>query len=120
MSKGQINDGHLGLVHLYLKIFASGKDFDHLTIIFHPDLHFHGPLFQSSSARTYIDALKTDPPKGVQILDIEISESGNEIVANYTFVKPDISPVSMQQTFTLENNLIKTIRLEFDPSLFQV
>ena len=49
----------------YLDIFKAGSPFEQLESLFDPALRFRGPLFSFDDAKSYIEALESDPPRGI-------------------------------------------------------
>ncbi len=103
----------LELAQQYMDIFFSGKDLDALGELLSDDFTFHGPLFEFDSPKTYIDSLKTDPPKEVDYKMIRFYEDESSACLVYQFNKPGVS-TTMTQVFEVIKDKIKKILLIFD------
>jgi len=107
----------LDLALKYMDIFFSGKDLNQLSQIFSKDITFDGPIFKFNSAKSYLQALKKDPPQGMNYKIIKVFEQDSSVCLFYQFSKPGIS-LPMAQLFEIENNKISKILLIFDTSVF--
>ena len=101
------------VVQAYMDIFYRGGDLDNLYQIFASDLVFEGPLYKFDNATAYINSLKASPPDGCnyEIIDEFITEQSVCLI--YNFIKGN-KRTPMAQTFLIDSNLIKEIRLIFD------
>jgi len=102
----------------YMDIFYSGNNIDDLSNIFSKDFSFEGPLYRFDSAKSYIDALKKDPPTGMTYEIIQTFENESTVCLIYQFLKQDIS-TPMAQVFEIEKEKIKKILLIFDTRVFK-
>lgn len=97
----------------YLDIFKSGGPFDDLESLFDPGLKFRGPFFSSDDAKSYIAALETDPPQGIDYTLLTSFESGTEAILVINFLKPPRkTPMVVWGKFS--GDKIKELTLIFD------
>lgn len=107
----------LELAMKFLEIFFSGRDPEELIPLLAPDLDFKGPLFRFDSSRTYVDALKKDPPVDSEYSLIHSFHKASSVCLIYQFSKPGVS-VPMAQTFEIVDGKITSILLVFDSAAF--
>ena len=105
------------IIKKYFEILFSNNNLDELSTIFSKNLKFRGPFYQFNSAKAYIESLKANPPTDFKYQIIDIFEKENKVAVFYIFSKGDIK-TPMAQFFELEENLIVSILLIFDTSVF--
>ncbi|MES9969678.1 MAG: hypothetical protein ABW092_06555 [Candidatus Thiodiazotropha sp.] len=103
------------LAKKYLDIFFVTHDFDALYEIFHEQLDFKGPLFESSNATDYISSLAADPPIDCEYELVGEYDSGESACLVYDFTKAGKATL-MAQIFWSDGTRISKIRLVFDPT----
>ncbi|MCH9021912.1 MAG: nuclear transport factor 2 family protein [Planctomycetes bacterium] len=103
----------LELAQQYMDIFFSGKDWDALGKLLSDDFTIHGPLSEFDSPKTYIDSLKTDPPKEIDYKMIRFYEDESSACLVYRFLKSGVS-TTMTQVFEVKKDKINKILLVFD------
>lgn len=108
----------LELALKYLEIFFSGENLDELKSLFADNVSFTGPIYQFSSADSYINSLKKDPPKGMKYEIIKSFEYENSACVIYQFTKENVS-IPMAQLFETEDGKINKIVLIFDSKDFE-
>ena len=97
----------------YLEIFKNSGPFEELETLFHPGMRFRGPLYSADDASSYIEALKRDPPKGVNYDLISSFESDHEALLVIDFIKPPRrTPMVVWGKFS--DDKIKALTLIFD------
>ncbi len=97
----------------YLEIFKNAGPFEELESIFHRKMRFRGPLFSADDASSYIEALRREPPKGVNYDLISSFESDQEALLVIDFIKtPRRTPMVVWGKFS--DDKIKALTLIFD------
>lgn len=105
------------LVNGYMEIVFSGRNLERLYDLLSEDLKFRGPLFTFDSAHDYIQSLLYDPPLKFKYEILETQQTDNEVRLIYRFSKPGVSTL-MIQYFTIREDKICRIKLEFGPAVF--
>ena len=106
------------LAEQYMRCFYGKAPLDDMEPLLANDLVFRGPLFQFSSAKDYLQALKADPPAAASYQMIKIFEIEDSVCLIYLFSKPGIETL-MAQTFEIANGKIARIDLIFDTAAFR-
>jgi hypothetical protein len=101
----------------YLASFFGDAPLEAMEPLLADDLVFEGPLYEFHSAKSYLDALKADPPENVSYQLLAQFENHNSACLIYRFIKPGIE-TPMAQTFDIANGKISKIRLIFDTKVF--
>ena len=97
----------------YLEIFKSAGPFEELEVLFHPTMRFRGPLFSADNAASYIEALRRDPPQGVDYDLISSFENDQEALLVIDFIKAsERTPMVVWGKFS--DDRIKALTLIFD------
>ena len=107
----------LQLALKYMEVFFGGQDMEALRPLFAKDLKFKGPLYSSNSAEEYIDALKSDPPRGLDYRILGLNEQVSSARLVYLFSKPGIR-IPMDQSFEVDDGKITEMLLNFDAGIF--
>lgn len=103
----------IDLVQKYMDCFFGHSPLHKMRSLLAEDLIFEGPLHRSCSARSYLEALDSDPPSDVHYEIEEVYESENSVCLIYQFSKPGVA-TRMAQTFEIRDGKICRIRLVFD------
>jgi len=101
----------------FLRIFYSGEGIERLSNILDDNLHSKGPLFESTSAKAYMDALISDPPTGMSYNIRSTYQNKDMVCIIYDFHKDGVS-APMVQEFQAKGNKISQILLVFDSKDF--
>lgn len=109
----------LELALKYLEIFYSGNNLDRLKDILASDLSFTGPLYAFNSAADYVNALKSDPPGGMNYKIIKSFDDENSACIIYQFYKGNVS-TQMAQLFEVKDEKINKINLIFDTKVLVI
>jgi len=107
----------LNLALNYMKIVYTSEDYDQLNNVLNQECLFSGPLYTFSSAQSYINSLKKDPPVDFKYEIINSYQDENSACLIYNFRKPGIE-TTMAQVFEVSQNKITSIQLIFDVTPF--
>ena len=102
---------------MYMESFFGQAPLERLESLLATDLIFDGPFQKSTSARSYLDSLKADPPTNVHYKMEDIYETNNSVCFIYEFSKPGVR-TRMVQTFEVCDEKICKIKLVFDTNAF--
>ena len=108
----------LELALKYLEVFFSGENLDELKSLLADNVSFAGPIYKFSSADSYINSLKEDPPKGLKYEIIKLFEDENSACIIYQFTKENVL-TPMAQLFETEDGKLSKIVLIFDSKDFE-
>ena len=108
----------LELALKYLEVFFSGENLDELKSLLADNVSFTGPIYKFSSADSYINSLKEDPPKGLKYEIIKLFEDENSACIIYQFTKENVL-TPMAQLFETEDGKLSKIVLIFDSKDFE-
>ncbi len=101
----------------FLEHFCRG-DIDALAPLLAPDLKFSGPFHTFGSAEAYITSLRNDPPEPCEYELLSLTESGDEVVMVYDYIKP-AQTIRIAQRCTIKEKQIVRISLNFDTAVFE-
>ena len=101
-------------VQKYLEIFYKTHNWDALENILDSELEFQGPLFRSSTASEYIEALRDDPPGEASMEIISEWEDEDDCSVFYSFSNAGRS-TKIYQHFEFKNDKISAITTVFNP-----
>ena len=107
----------LDLARKYMTILFEQGDLNELDQVLAKNLYFSGPFYEFHSADTYIEALKSGPPRDFQYEMIAAYEYETTACLMYQFQKPGVS-VPMAQYFEVKDDRISRILLIFDTAPF--
>ena len=107
----------LQLALKFMEVFFGGEGIEALRPLFAKNLKFKGPLYSSSTAEEYIQALKSDPPKGLDYRILGLNEKAASARLVYLFFKPGVR-TPMEQTFQVADGKITAMLLNFDTRVF--
>lgn len=102
---------------MYMESFYGQAPLEKMEPLLAVNLIFDGPYQKSSTAKSYLDSLKADPPTNVHYKIEEIYESENSVCFIYEFSKPGVK-TRMAQTFEIDDGKICKIKLIFDTNAF--
>jgi len=107
----------VNLAQTYMASFYGQAPLDKMEPLLAVNLIFDGPFQKFSTAKSYLDSLKANPPRNVHYKMEEIYEKGNSVCFIYEFSKPGVN-TRMAQTFEINDGKISKIKLIFDTSAF--
>ena len=106
------------LVQRYMEAFFGLRPLENMETVLAENLIFEGPFQRTSSAKAYIESLKSSPPENVMYETEEVFENENSVCLVYQFSKPGVK-TRMIQTFEINDGKISKIKLVFDTKAFR-
>ena len=101
----------------YMACFYGDAPLESMEALLADDLIFRGPFYEFTSARDYLESLRTYPPNDAKYKLLNVYEKDNSVCFIYLFTKPDIETL-MAQTFEVNDGKISKINLIFDTNAF--
>ncbi|MFQ5598120.1 MAG: nuclear transport factor 2 family protein [Nitrospiria bacterium] len=109
----------LALAQQFMDIFFSEDNPEQLKPLLSGDFTFQGPFYTFDSPEDYIEALRSNPPQGMQYRIIRAYESESSACLIYRFIKPGVG-TPMAQVFEVRDGRICKILLLFDTRPFNI
>ena len=105
------------LAQKYMESYFSQTPLESMEAILAEDLIFEGPFQSSTSAKTYLESLRENPPINVSFEMEEVFENESSVCFVYQFSKPGVK-TRMAQIFEVYDEKISKIKLVFDTRAF--